>query len=74
MTYDELAKEYENITEIARDVYCILALVAKIIKEPLKADEAKGLVSILNSCRSFMDTALPPPREAEIYIDEGKLT
>jgi hypothetical protein len=65
MNHEELARRYKALARIAWNVSDVLALVAKVIKEPLKADEARGLVWVLDRCRVSMYPALSPPEESK---------
>jgi hypothetical protein len=64
LSYEQLQEEYERMTSIAREVSGILALAARIVREPLEKDETTGLVSLLLNYQGLIDGALPPEGEA----------
>jgi hypothetical protein len=43
LPYEQLQEEYERITGIVCEVSGVLALAARIVREPLEKDEATGL-------------------------------
>jgi hypothetical protein len=60
MTHEQLQEEYDRISGIACEVADILALITKVLQEPLEEDETRGLISVVNNYRSLIDGAVPP--------------